>query len=669
MFMKNCELSEPFNYENDKEFSKNDFISFWNKVGNKIHWDKQYTRIWSGDERRPEWFKDGSTNVCNNVLDVHLKERGDQVAIYNECPSMNLSSQITYKELWQRVCVFSRVLRNLTIGKGDKIIILMPNYMETHIAMLSCARIGAIYSTTSTLLEANQLSTKIDYFQPKLIITAKFGVKGNGYRYIISKLKEALDTSTHKPNHTIIHNRIGFISKEKQEEFFSKEENKAYRNIQIEGEFDWDEIVQGVQPLKEYEILESSHTLSVSFSSGTTGEPKGFNNETGCYLAHLYYSYKCNYNFKAGETYFTTTSIGWAFGQNLFYGSLFHGSSLIVYEGDQNIPTIEYFRIIEKYKVKTMISTALIFRLVHSIDPNADTIKNYDISSLKSVILGGENLNPSVADFITKKIGVPINDSYGQSETGVILTYPSHQIPYLEKSSGVPVAGFSVGLKSPITKEIITKPYQLGELVIKLPLSPLHIQSLLYDDQYQTKLNNKYLDEYPGYYKSGDLGYYDENGYYFIVCRAEDTISTGNNKLAYNTFFEDFIQSNEMIYDNVVVPVSSLNPNDPSEQAPAAFIILKDQYKQFYCQQPKQFTDQLLEKINQSLIFNAMIEKTFIKHLIIVDELPRSISNKKIRNVLTNIYNGEKYNIPTNITNPYALSDIENRVKSYKALI
>ncbi|EGC33474.1 hypothetical protein DICPUDRAFT_154480 [Dictyostelium purpureum] len=669
MISRNYELSEPFNYKNDIEFSKNDFLSFWNQVGKKIHWDKQYTQLWSGNERRPEWFKDGYVNVCNNVLDVHLKERGDQVAIYSECPSMNSFSQITYKELWQRVCVFSRVLKNLGIGKGDKIIILMPSYIETHIAMLSCTRIGAIYSNTATLLEPNQLSSKINYFQPKLIITANFCVKGKGCKYIISTLKEALDASTHKVNHTIIHNRIGFISKEKQEEFFSKEENKAFRNIQIEGELDWNEIVQGVEPLTEYEILESSHTVSVTFSSGTTGEPKGFNNETGCYLANLCYSFKCNYNFKAGETYFTTTNIGWSFGLNLIYGSLFHGSTLVVYEGDQTTPTYEYFRIIEKYKVKIMVSTTFVFRVVHSIDPNADTIKKYDISSLKSIILGGENISPLMTDFIAKKIGAPINDSYGQTETGVILTYPSHQVPFLPKSSGVPVAGLNVGLKSPITKEIIAKPYQLGELVIKLPLSPLHIQSILYDDQYQTKLNNKYLDEYPDYYRSGDIGYFDENGYYFIVSRTEDTINIGNNKLAYNTFFEDFIQGSEMIYDNVVVPVSSLNPNDPSEQAPAAFVILKDQFKQIHYQQPKQFTDQLLEKINKSLIFNAMIEKVFIKHLIIVNELPRSISNKKIRNVLTKIYNGEKYNIPTNILNPHALLDIEDHVKFYKALI
>ncbi|EGC31428.1 hypothetical protein DICPUDRAFT_82703 [Dictyostelium purpureum] len=661
------QLSKPFNYFKDKEFSNNDLISFWDEIGKKyIKWDKMYTKVYSGNEKKPQWYNGGLLNLCNNVLDKNLKENGNKIAFYHECPSKNYSNKVTYFELWEKVCVFSRVLKNLNIKKGDVVMILMPNQIETIVAMLSCVRIGAIYCTCPLHLNSKMIADKIEYIKPKLIISTNYAIIESDYLYLISLLNDAILISNLKIENIIIYDRIDFINKEKQESFLDRPQNYKFKGIQIEKALDWDEICKNVEPLVEYELLESSSPVCITFSSGTTGVSKGFITETGSFIAHLGYSYKNNYGFREDDILFASIGLGWAFGQNTIFGSLNHGCSLVLYEGNTGMASFDYYKLIEKYKISLFLCSPLPFRLLQNIDPEAEVSKQYNLSSLRVIVLGGEILDSSILNYI-EKIGVRVMDMYGQSECFVLLTSPSLQLPSRPKSAGVPTSGLNLYILSLEDKQPITKPFQLGEFVVKLPLTPFHIQGLLYDDEDRTLLNEKYLKKYPGYFNTGDLGYFDNDGYYYVVSRADDVINSGNG-LIYNSFFEDTIQYNEKVFDNVVVPVTS---DDPSKQDAVAFIILNDKFKKEYDENPKQFLNTLKNEINNSIVFDAIITaetNASIKHVAVLFDIPKSTSNKKIRSILAKMFEEKEYFVPSSMTDIHLLPQYENQIKFYKSL-
>ncbi|EGC31429.1 hypothetical protein DICPUDRAFT_156745, partial [Dictyostelium purpureum] len=249
----------------------------------------------------------------------------------------------------------------------------------------------------------------------------------------------------------------------------------------------------------------------------------------------------------------------------------------------------------------------------------------------------------------------------------ILLTTPSLQLPSRPKSAGVPTSGLNLYILSLEDKQPITKPFQFGEIVVKLPLTPFHIQELLYDDEDRTLLNEKYLKKYPGYFNTGDLGYFDNDGYYYVVSRADDVINSGNG-LIYNSFFEDAIQHNEKVFDNVVVPVTS---DDPSKQDAVAFIILNDKFKNEYDENPKQFLNTLKNEINNSIVFDSVItveKNASIKHVVVLFDIPKSVSNKKIRPLLAKMFEEKEYAIPSSMMNTHLLPQYENQIKFYKSL-
>ncbi|EGC28951.1 hypothetical protein DICPUDRAFT_43581 [Dictyostelium purpureum] len=615
------------NYNLDKKYSEGDIVSFWNNVALEfVKWDKPFSKAYSGNEYNPEWFKDGLVNVCNNALDVHLKNDKikDSVALYYECPSKGIKGNYTYHQLWKKVCIFSRVLRNQGIVKGDRVLIYMPNCVEAIIAMLSCARVGAVHCNTYSAYSSKNLSIRIEHLKPKLVVCANFGVKGNDYYNYIPIIKEALDLSSFKSMTVIVVDRIDLISKQKQRNFINQN-----TDIKIDNSLDWEEITKDVEPLLDYEMLNSTDPLYISYTSGTTGQPKGLVVDTGGFLVKSCYSFKHNYNLQPGETFFSTADIGWQIGQNLIYFSLLQGIGCIVYEGGGIETSYDYFRIIEEYRVSIFLTVPVDFRTFRKMDPEANIISKYNLGSLKAIALCGEVLDRSVIDFIKNKIKKPIVDNYGQTEGGSIITYPLGQLPYKEKSVGKPLPGLNVTILSPTTKQI-AKPNEVGEIVIKLPLPPCFSLTLLLDVN-QESYYKKNLNSYPGYYSTNDLGYYDEEGYYYIVSRVDDVINLGGH-LIYSKAYEDIIQNNSKILDNVVVPIK----DELFGQVPVAFVVLKDQFKQ-QIQDPTS----LKNEINQSLRETEYFDHAILEHLVIVSSLPKTNSNKKSRNILTKMFNSK----------------------------
>ncbi|EGC38987.1 hypothetical protein DICPUDRAFT_27694 [Dictyostelium purpureum] len=657
-------LSEPFNYYNDKEFSEKDNISFWEEVSKKyINWDKIYDKVWSGNENKPEWFKGGKLNLCNNALDRHLSERGDQIALFHECPALEVSSTLTYNELWKKVCIFSRALKNLGVKKGDKVLIFMPTMMECAIAMLSCARIGAIHSVTYIAYNFNNLSQRIEHLKPKILITVNFGVKENKYTHYVPTIKKALEKSIHKIETIIMLDRIDFINKEKQLQYLEKNKEIELGYQTLENTIDYKELVDGLEPLLEYELLDAVDPIYFLYTSGTTGHPKGAVAEAGGFLVQALYSYNRNYGISPGETFFTPSDIGWQLGHNLLYASLFIGGRFVLYEGDLFVPTLDVFRVIEMTEASLFLSVPTEFRTFQKLDPNAKEILKYNLDKLRAIILCGEVLDSSIFNYVTKTIKKPVVDNYGQTETGwCIITSSSQQIPFKIFSCGKPVPGFNTKVINPENREP-AKPNEIGELLIKLPVPPSCIQTLLLDVN-QEQYSRKYLNKYPGYYGTGDLCKFDEDGNYYIMSRVDDVINVGGD-LVYNTLCEDIIQKNKMILENIV----AAGKDDYYGQVPIGFIILKKEFKSIYDENKILFLSSLKKELNDVLETSHFLPNSTLKHLVVVTGFPKTRSNKKIRNVVSKIFNDEAYEISQSMSNPEVINNLISELDEFKLVL
>ncbi|EAL70545.1 hypothetical protein DDB_G0273215 [Dictyostelium discoideum AX4] len=644
-----------FNYENDIDFANNQPIEFWDEVAKDlVHWDKMYEKVYSDDEIYPDWFKGGELNTCYNVLDIHIKnpETRDQDALIYECPYLKKTVKLTYYQLYEKVCEFSRVLLNLNISKNDNVLIYMSNTLEPLIAMLSCARIGATHCVLFDGYSVKSLIDRIETITPKLIITTNYGIFNDEIINFIPNLKESIELSTFKPSNVITLFR---------NDITSESDLKKVNDIPtIPNTLSWyDEIKKFKEnnqlPFYEYVPVESSHPLYILYTSGTTGNSKGAVRSNGPHLVGIKYQTL----IQKGKTkvVFYHTSVGWISIHNAFNGLLSLGYTLVMFEGGLTKTKHmedDIWEVIERNKVTCASIMAKAIRYLIKVDPECKNLHSkYDLSNLKEIIVGGEPIEESIPNYIQEKLKVKSIRVYGQTETGACYfycyDYKNLKIPI--NTSGFPFSSLKAMIFSDDGKELGVN--EIGELVFKLPLPPSFATTFYKNDEKFKQLFTKF----PGYYNPGDLGFKDENNCYGVVSRSDDQIKISGNKVQLNKI-ETSILKHPLVLECCSIGI--YNPD--CYNVPIAFLVLKQQEDQSIQQID---LNKLQSEIN--IIISKDIENfAILRKTLIVTQIPKTKAGKIQRQIISKYLNDINYELPDNVCDVeifYKIKDLYNNVK------
>lgn len=546
-------------YEEEYKFAQENPQAFWAKVDD-VHWYKKPTIILDGDENDPtsyRWFPDGKLNMSYNCLDVHVKEgRGNQVAIQYDSPVTNQKESITYQDLLNRVATFAGGMQEMGVTKGDRVVIYMPMIPEAIVSMLACCRIGAIHSVVFGGFAAKELASRISDCQPKIIVSASCGVEPTRTVPYKPLLDQALEMAKHDVQFCII--------KQRQNVLNPPECQLGPKDL------DYDEFVTQVSNPADAVQLSANDTHYILYTSGTTGLPKGVVRDlTGA--VPLKHSMSSFYNNAAGDVFWAASDIGWVVGHSyICYAPLLKGCTSILYEGKPvNTPDAgAFWRVIEEHGVKTLFTAPTAFRAIKQADPKADLVRNYNLSSLKTVFLAGEHSDPDTLHWCEKALKLPVIDHWWQTELGHpgcgnpvgLGLFP---IRYGACAGAVP--GYNVAIAGDDGK--IVPPNTLGDMLLKLPLPPGTLASI-YNDHDHSRYVREY-NKYPGYYDTGDCAWIDDDGYIWIMGRTDDIINTAGHRLSTGTMEELLMEHNE-VSEACVIAV-----DDPLKgQVPAGFVIV-----------------------------------------------------------------------------------------------
>ena len=531
---------------------------FWSEQAQLIDWKIQPQQVC--DYSNPpfaRWFAGGTTNLCHNAVDRHLKDRADQAALIAVSTETNTEKVYSFTDLHAEVQRMAAALLDLGVTKGDRVLIYMPMIAEAAFAMLACARIGAIHSVVFGGFAAGSLASRIEDASPTLIVSADAGSRGGKVVEYKPLLDEAIATSSHKPRGVLMVDR-----------------KLAAMNLVAGRDHLWgalrDKHMNSVVPCEWLDATHPSYTL---YTSGTTGKPKGVQRDTGGYAVALAASMKHIYCGNAGETYFSTSDIGWVVGHSyIIYGPLIAGMATIMYEG---LPTRPdggiWWSLVEKYKVTVMFSAPTAVRVLKKQDPALLT--KYDLSSLRALFLAGEPLDEPTAQWISSSLGKPIIDNYWQTETGWPILSLCNGVEEAKSKFGSPgkaVYGYNVKLLDDQTGEELTGPNQKGVVAIEGPLPPGCMQTVWRDDERFVKT---YWSSVPGrlVYSTFDWGIRDEDGYFFILGRTDDVINVAGHRLGTREI-EEAISSHPNISEVAVVGVA----DQLKGQVAMAFAVVKD---------------------------------------------------------------------------------------------
>jgi propionyl-CoA synthetase len=461
--------------------------TFWAKAA--CHWYKKWDRVLD-DSNTPfyRWFSGGEVNTCYNALDFHIENgRGDQNAIIYDSPVTDTIRKITYNEMRDEVARFAGVLAAQGVAKGDRVLIYMPMIPEALVAMFACARLGAVHSVVFGGFAANELAVRIDDAKPKVIVSASCGIEVArviAYKPLLDRPMEAA--------------------------------------AMIDGrDLDWDAAMADAQP-HDCVPVAATDPLYILYTSGTTGIPKGVVRDNGGHLVALKWTMGAVYNVEAGDVYWAASDVGWVVGHSyIVYGPLLKGCTTIIFEG-KPVGTPDagaFWRVISEHKVKVMFTAPTAFRAIKREDPQAELMKNYDLSNFKALFLAGERLDPDTLKWAENSLGVPVIDHWWQTETGWSIAgncLGLHHYPIKEGSPTKPAPGWNLQVVDENSNPV--KAGDIGALVAKLPLPPGSLPTLWNNDEGFIKA---YLEEFPGYYKTADAGFIDEDGYVFVMSRTE----------------------------------------------------------------------------------------------------------------------------------------------------
>ena len=609
--------------------SLNDPDAFWGKAAEELHWTKKWDKVIDlGAKPVPHWFVGGQINTCYNAVDRHVETgRADQTAIIYDSPITNQQRKISYSELLQQVSQFAGVLVNHGAKKGDRVIIYMPMIPEAAIAMLACARIGAIHSVVFGGFAANELATRIDDAKPDIIISTSCGIEPARVIEYKPLLDAAIDQAKHKVSCCIL-----------------KARPQAKAEM-IEGrDFDWDNELTKAESV-DCVPLDATDPLYILYTSGTTGEPKGVIRDNGGHAVAMHWSMKNVYNVEPGDVYWAASDVGWVVGHSyIVYAPLLKGCTTIMYEG-KPVGTPDpgaFWRVISEHNVKVLFTAPTAFRAIKKEDPDGEYLKKYDLSCMQSLFLAGERCDPDTLFWARDKLGKPVIDHWWQTETGWAIASNPLGIENMEIKAGSPTVampGYDVQILSEDGNEMPTG--EMGNIVIKLPMPPSCLPSLWGNDQ---RFIDAYLTKYEGYYLTGDAGFKDEDDYLWIMSRTDDVINVAGHRLSTGAM-EEVLSGHSDIAECAVIGVA----DDLKGQMPLGLIVLKAGVDRTEADIVKELVQRVRDQIGPVAAF---------KQAKIVTRLPKTRSGKILRGTMVNIADGTEWKMPATIDDPVILDEI-----------
>ena len=608
---------------------------FWAKAAEGIDWAQTWDEVLEKkDSTTFRWFAGGKLNTCFNALDRHVQGgRADQAAIIYDSPVTNSQRKISYAELLSEVELFAGVLAASGVSKGDRVIIYMPMIPEAIIAVLACARLGAVHSVVFGGFAAAELATRIDDATPKLIVSASCGIEPSRLVEYKPLLDEAIELAGHKPEHCIVLQR------------------PQVQAALIEGrDIDWRGAMASAKP-HDCVIVDANDPLYLLYTSGTTGQPKGIVRDNGGHAVALHWSMKHIYGVDPGEVYWAASDIGWVVGHSyIIYGPLLHGNTTVLFEG-KPIGTPDagaFWRVAAEHKVAAMFTAPTAFRAIRQQDPDGNLIGDYDLSSLRTLFLAGERCDPDTLHWAEEKLGVPVIDHWWQTETGWSIAANCIGIepqPVKAGSVGPPAPGWDVRTLDADGNDVA--PGDVGAISCKLPLPPGTLTGLW---NAESRFRESYLTTFPGYYETGDAGFIDDDGYIHVMSRTDDVINVAGHRLSTGAIEEVLAGHGDVAECAVIGAADNLKG-----QLPLGFLVLKSGVGRNSDEIVAETIHLVRDKIGPVAVF---------KNAVVVERLPKTRSGKILRGTMRKIADSEEYKVPATIEDPAVLEEIGEALAS-----
>ena len=616
-------------YQSAYETSVNDPEEFWGEAARSIQWSRPFDRVLDVS-RAPfyAWFAGGELNTCYNALDYHVAQgRGDQAALIYDSPVTDTVKRFSFRELLDEVSQLAGVLAAQGVSKGDRVVVYMPMIPEAVMAMLACARLGAVHSVVFGGFAPKELAIRIDDAKPKLVLSASCGIEGKKLIEYKPLLDQAVDLARHKPEGCIIYQR-----------------DQARAGLIAGRDQDWGTLMADATPAGCTPVA-STDPLYILYTSGTTGVPKGVVRDNGGHAVALRWSMKYIYDMEPGEVYWAASDVGWVVGHSyIVYAPLLHGCTTVLYEG-KPVGTPDpgaFWRVISEHQVKALFTAPTAFRAIKKEDPEGAYLKPYDLSCFKYLFLAGERLDPDTYHWASALLKVPVVDHWWQTETGWAIAANCMGLEALPIKAGSPtkaVPGYRVAILDGDGR--VLPPEREGTVAIGLPLPPGTLPTLWGSDE---KYRESYLETFPGYYLTGDGGYIDEDGYLYIMGRVDDVINVAGHRLSTGAM-EEVIATHGDVAECAVIGVN----DDFKGQLPLGFVVLKAGVRK----DPDEIVKELVQLVRGQIGAVASF-----KQAVVVTRLPKTRSGKILRGTMRDIANATPYTTPSTIDDPAILDEI-----------
>jgi propionyl-CoA synthetase len=607
---------------------------FWAEAAAAIDWFEQWETVLD-DSRAPfyRWFAGGRLNTCYNALDRHVQRgRADQLALIYDSPVTGTTARFTFRELRDEVARFAGALRADGVEPGDRVIVYMPMVPEAVIAMLACARIGAIHSVVFGGFAANELASRIEDAAPKVIVSASCGIEPSGIVAYKPLLDAAIELVEVEPERCIVLQRPALEAE-----------------LDPDRDRDWEEAVAQAEPA-DCVPVDAVDPLYILYTSGTTGQPKGIVRDNGGHAVALEWTMKNVYGVDPGEVYWAASDVGWVVGHSyIVYAPLLHGCTTVLYEG-KPVGTPDpgaFWRVVSEHGVSTLFTAPTAFRAIRQQDPDGKHIERYDLSAFRALFLAGERCDPETLRWAEEKLGVPVIDHWWQTETGWPIAANClgiEHLPVVPGSPTRPVPGWDLRVLDASGNELPAG--EIGALVVNLPMPPGSSPTLWNADE---RFRETYLSTYPGYYETADAGYIDERGYVFVMARTDDIINVAGHRLSTGAM-EEVLASHADVAECAVIGVA----DDLKGQLPVGFVVLKAGVER-----PD---EQVVAEVVQ-LVRNRIGPVASFKSVAVVERLPKTRSGKILRGTMRRIADGEEYTTPATIDDPAILDEMADALR------
>ncbi|MGX7698019.1 propionyl-CoA synthetase [Gordonia polyisoprenivorans] len=620
----------------DKAFrdSIEDRESFWLTAAAEIEWSVPPT-VALDDSHAPiyRWFPDGTLNTCFNSLDRHVAAgHGDRMALIWDSAMVGEVRRYTYAELLDEVSRFAGVLGAAGVAAGDRVVIYLPMIPEAAIAMLACARIGAVHSVVFGGFAAPELATRIDDAEPVAIVTAAGGLEPGRVVEYLPMVNKALELAAKPPTTVIVKNR----------------DEVPGSAADHDGWLDWDDEIADAMPAAPVTVA-ATDPLYILYTSGTTGKPKGVVRDNGGHAVALAWSMPNIYDIHPGDVWWTASDVGWVVGHSyIVYGPLLIGATTIMYEG-KPVGTPDagaFWRVISEHRAKALFTAPTAIRAIRKADPDAALLAQYDVSSLQTLFAAGERLDPDTFEWAGQILGIPVVDHWWQTETGWAIAANLRGLqpmPIKAGSPTVPVPGYRVGVVD--AEGAAVAPGTEGNIVIELPLPPGTLAGLWRDEE---RYRSSYLKAFPGYYLTGDSGYVDADGYVFVLGRSDDVINVAGHRLSTGSI-EAVVAAHPAVAECAVIGIH----DDLKGQRPSGYVVLKSGVEI----EPDTLRAELV-----AMVRNEIGAVATFRDVTVVPALPKTRSGKILRKTMRQIADHEDYTVPSTIEDPDVLAALARQL-------